>query len=418
MPAVEAPRHAEAFVGINGVNIWGDIKEYVDEIEFVEVATGATDSFDITMHDEAQQWINEWIIDKGTLINAKIKLCNWDAPGTDKWIDCGEFLCDGLSVRGYPLEATIKSLALPLNGTKNTKQWENISIRAIAEDICKWIGCELLYYADDISLKSRQQSRQTDIEFLYSLCKEYGLGMKVYRHKIIIFDLMQRDAEDVAETINLHDIADGFSLDDNEEGTYTGVKTSYKPESSDDEISYTYGDSKRLLVLETSATSAQEAELKSKAALYEANSEAVRLKFTSSDSKAIYCGTNYYFTGLGVYSGKYGIDRITLTMSGNNAYSASVEAHAITLEKDKKENADTRAAAVTEIAAGRQVILADCPLYISSDAAKAVRNITGTYYLYDGKDFSGRYRICNAGEVGAKPISANITGYIDGSYIN
>lgn len=416
MSAVEAPRQSEAYVGINGVNIWGDIKEYVTDIEFTEVATGETDSFDITMYDEKHKWIDEWIIDKGTRINAKIKLCNWNTPGTVDWLDCGDFLCDSLSVKGYPLDVTIKSLALPLNGTKNTKKWEKISIRAIAEDICKWIGCELEYYATDIKLKSRQQSRQTDIEFLYGLCKEYGFGMKVYRSKIIIFDLVQRDAEDVTETVNIHDIAESFTLDDNEEGTYTGVKTSYKTENSDNEIPYTYGDSKRLLVLDTtSATSAQEAELKAKAALYEANSAAVKLKITTSEIKNIYAGNNYYFLGLGAYSGKYGVDRVVHSISGNDGYSKTIEAHAITLEKDNKATAE---AAITGIAAGRQITLTDCPLYISYDAQNPVRHITGTYYLYDGQSFEGRYRICGAGEVGAKPINANVTGYIDESYIN
>lgn len=414
METVEQAPRAEGFVGINGVNVWGDIKEYVTDIEFVEVASGETDSFDITMTDTAEHFINDWLIDTGTEINAKFKLINWTKPNSEFWIDCGTFLCDALKVRGFPIEVTIKSLALPVHGTKNTKKWEKISISAIAQDICNWLGCELKFYADDITLKSRQQSRQTDIEFLFRLCEEYGFGMKVYRNSIVIFDRERQDAADAVETINISDIANSFTIDDNEQGTYTGAECKYKPEKSDTELTYSCGTRERILVLETSATSAKEAELKAKAALYKANSERVKLKITTSGKKSIYPGTNYYFTGLGKYSGKYAIDKSIHTLSGKDTYKVTIEAHAVNIEKDIVESDTSETTAIT---AGAAVNLNNAPLYISSDASNPVRHITGTYYLYDGKDFNGRYRICNSDEVGKTPVGANVTGYINGSDI-
>jgi len=166
----EYPRMAAAYIGINGVNVWGDIKDYVRELTYIDAVSGETDSFDILMHDVGDHWLNDWLIDKGTLIDAKIQLKNWEYQGDDRWTDCGEFLCDSLSVTGFPLDITIKSLALPVQETKNTKKWENITISAIAQDICNHLGVELVYYADNLKLKSKQQSQQTDINFLYSLC--------------------------------------------------------------------------------------------------------------------------------------------------------------------------------------------------------------------------------------------------------
>lgn len=337
---VEAAPRADGLVGINGVNIWGDIKNHVTGIEYTDAADGETDSFDITMEDEAEHWTTDWLIDKNTELNAKFKLQNWSIPGDELWIDCGTFLCDSIKVSGYPNEVTIKALALPAYGSENTQKWENITVSEIAAEICARLGCGLEYYASDIQLESRQQSRQTDIEFLYSVCREYGLGMKVYRNSIVIYGREERDAADPVSIINVRELrtagSSAYSIEDNQEGTYTGVECTYKPDGSDDDIVYIYGSSERLLKLDTTAKSAAEAELKSKAALYNANMEAVVLRLNGilGGSEPIYSGNNYYFTGLGGYSGKYAVDKVTHSFTSTKSYQISIEAHAVALEKD------------------------------------------------------------------------------------
>lgn len=415
----EYPRMAAAYIGINGVNVWGDIKAYVRELTYIDAVSGETDSFDILMHDVGDHWLNDWLIDKGTLIDAKIQLKNWEHQGDDRLTDCGEFLCDSLSVTGFPLDITIKSLALPVQGTKNTKKWENITISAIAQDICNHLGVELAYYADDLKIKSKQQSQQTDINFLYSLCNEYGFGMKVYRHKIVIFDLEANDKVLPTTTYMLPDIIDdeGFSLEDNEEGTYTGVKATYKIEGSDNSKTYTLGTSERMITLENAGSSLKEAEIKAKAALYKANIEAVKLKFVTTAGIPFYSGTNYYFYGIGKYSGAYGVERVTHSMTETGGYGVLVEAHAIALEKDRKPEAaavNQQSGAATQ---GKKIELSGCPLYISSDATSPVKYVSGTYYLYDGKDFNGRYRVTNnINDVGQTPVGNHVDGYIDSKY--
>ena len=423
MSSVESARRAEGFVGINGVNVWGDIKKYVGSIEYTEVASGETDSFDITVSDYDGHFKNEWALDKGTILESKFRLNNWNEPGDVLWIDCGTFLVDSEQLKIHPDEVVIKSLAIPVNGSENTQKWEEISVKAIAEEFCKRWGCELEYYADDITIKSRQQSLQKDIVFLFSLCKEYGFGMKAYRNKIIIFDREKQDAADPVLTVGLRNAESG-DVNDNFEGLYTGAECSYKPEGSDDEQTFTYGDTERLLKLSVSATSAKEAELKCKAQLYDNNSKAVQLEFSMLGGIApIYAGSNYIFEDLGVWNGKYAVDKVTHTLTGKKGYRINVEAHGVDIlkynpnfGKDTNDGSDNSAIQeITGTAPGRAVVLKDTPLYISSDARAAVRNVTGTYYLYDGKDFGGRYRICNQDEVGATPTSANVSGYIDGS---
>ena len=74
------------------------------------------------------------------------------------------------------------------------------------------------------------------------------------------------------------------------------------------------------------------------------------------------------------------------------------------------------AAAGAAFPARRMVTLENTPLYVSSTAKTPAARKTGTFYIYDGKRLNGRYRITNAVDrCGKKPVSENVTGYVDES---
>lgn len=69
-----------------------------------------------------------------------------------------------------------------------------------------------------------------------------------------------------------------------------------------------------------------------------------------------------------------------------------------------------------ELSAGSEIILKNIPLYASSTTTVKAKTLTGTYYLYDGKLFSNRYRICsNKAAVGGSIYG--VIGYINKSDI-
>ena len=69
-------------------------------------------------------------------------------------------------------------------------------------------------------------------------------------------------------------------------------------------------------------------------------------------------------------------------------------------------------------AAGRKIALKEAPLYASATTGQVSSRISGSYYLYDGKSFSGRYRITpRADMVGKTPVGSNVTGYVNKSDI-
>ncbi len=61
---------------------------------------------------------------------------------------------------------------------------------------------------------------------------------------------------------------------------------------------------------------------------------------------------------------------------------------------------------------GEKITLQNAPLY-SSAGGKAVNTVSGVYYLYDGIDINGFYRITNSlNNVGKEPIGKFVTGFI------
>lgn len=74
-----------------------------------------------------------------------------------------------------------------------------------------------------------------------------------------------------------------------------------------------------------------------------------------------------------------------------------------------------------EINAGRAVELDHAPVYEASDKdpGDVADYYTGTYYIYDGKEIRGRYRICkDSANVGRKPVNKYVDAWLDAKYVN
>lgn len=67
---------------------------------------------------------------------------------------------------------------------------------------------------------------------------------------------------------------------------------------------------------------------------------------------------------------------------------------------------------------GAAIELNNAPIYVSSDADNVAGRLTGTYYMYDGQEILGRYRITDkASDVGRKPVGEYVIGWLPKEYI-
>lgn len=73
---------------------------------------------------------------------------------------------------------------------------------------------------------------------------------------------------------------------------------------------------------------------------------------------------------------------------------------------------------VSNTSAGTAIQLNNAPIYVSSDATSAATRVSGTYYIYDGTEILGRYRITDkSSDVGRSPIGEYVVGWLPKEYI-
>lgn len=78
---------------------------------------------------------------------------------------------------------------------------------------------------------------------------------------------------------------------------------------------------------------------------------------------------------------------------------------------DEKENQNNKLLPYTKINLKR------VKLYASSKSNKGIK-VSGIFWIYDGKEINGRYRLTNAkGKCNRNPIKDNVTGWVDGKDI-
>ena len=83
------------------------------------------------------------------LISATIVQKNWHDNGKDVVLSCGTFELDSVDASGPPTKITLKGTSIPYTSTmrtaKKNRAWENCNLKAIAEQIGREAGLQVMY---------------------------------------------------------------------------------------------------------------------------------------------------------------------------------------------------------------------------------------------------------------------------------
>lgn len=311
----------------NGHDISEKLQPYLIGVTFTDVAAGSSDSISIDLYDADMQWIKDWYPTKGDVITGGAIFKDWNYVGERLKLTYGRFILDSIKFSGGPLRCTFGGLAIPHDRSfktrQRTKTWEGVTLSQIGKEIAGRYGLTCVYNAGDINIESLEQTDKTDSDFLASTVKDYGLKMKVYNKKIVIFDAGRLEAKSPVCTITRKDfIGDGWSYDDELEGTYTGAIIAYKSDkSSKDEIKLSVGNAdesspkSRVLYINSKCDSHAEADTKARQKVNEANETMTKLSGTIWTHQVLTSGQTVQVKGMGKASGKYYIDKITTSIS-------------------------------------------------------------------------------------------------------
>jgi len=321
-------RKASVSVQYNGKNITTKLAEFLLSFSYIDVASGESDSMSIKLDNKDKRWMKNWFPEKGDQIIANISTKNWNKVGDKNTFQCGSFTIDDVGFTGRPLTATIGAVSIPatesFKTTERTKTWESVTIESIAKEIAKRAGITLYYEATTIKIDSLEQSNQTDSAFLYKLCESYGLAMKVYSNRFIIFDEATYENKKSVVTINETDM-NTWSYNTTLAKTYTGAEISYTDASTEKDISVKVGsgNGSRILKLNGKCDSLKDAELKGIAGVNNANKKMTTIKVSMKANNKIVASSNVTIKGLGKLNGKYAVDKVTHNMG--SGYTMSLE---------------------------------------------------------------------------------------------
>ena len=329
-------RRVQPTLMFNGHNVSEQIRPYLSSVKMIDVVSGSSDSISINMYNANMIWLKDWYPTKGDQIIGGLIFHDWMMEGKAEFLDLGTFILDSIKFSGGPLSCSFGGLAIPQDQSfkirQRTKTWENVTLEEIGTEIASRYGLECMYDARYISIDSLEQTDKTDSDFLYSTVKDYGLKMKVYNRRIVIFDMGNLEALSPVTTISREDwIDDSWDYEDALEGTYTGAIVKYKGDGSD-EIRITVGNADedsphtRVLYVNKRCDSEADAVDKGKAEVNTANESATKLSGTIWGKPEVVSGVTVTVTDLGAANGKYMVDKVTTDVSESGT-KQTVEMH-------------------------------------------------------------------------------------------
>lgn len=336
-------RRAQPSLTINGKNVTTKLAEYLESLSYTDVASGSSDSLSLDLHNIGQIWLTQWYPTKGSTVKGSISFKDWNKDGETLKLNCGTFVLDEVKFTGGPLSLSLGALSIPANESfksrERTKTWKKVTIRQIAAEVAKRYKLKLSYSAPTITIASLEQSKKSDSAFLYEVCDKYGLAMKVYNNKIVIYDHKAAEAKKAVAKISYDSfIDDAWEFRDALEGTYTGARISYKnPNKSsknkkEKDISIYLGlkaekaKGARVLKINETCDTQADAYYKAAAKVNEANRQATTLSGTMWANPKICAGVTVTVTGMGKANGKYYVDEVT-TEIGSSGTTQKVEMH-------------------------------------------------------------------------------------------
>lgn len=324
-------RRISAIIKYNNKDISVDISKYLKSISYTDNLSGEADDLQITLEDKAGLWQSTWMPEKGALLDVMLQQKYWQTlSALPQSLRLGLFEIDEITSSGYPSEVQIKAVSVPdnntLRGTERSRSWEKAKLQVIANDIASAAGMSLFWDTEENPVLDRaEQTEQSDLSFLYAICKDKGLALKISDKKIIIFDEAKYEAEKAKITIvkpgtvykkesgmKYLFVGTGYSLRTKIRDIYAACRVSYQQGSSKSNIEATYtaaGKKGKTLQVNEQVESVAAALNLAKKRLREKNKDEVTGSLNMLGNFILLSGVTVNLLGFGAFDDKYLITR-------------------------------------------------------------------------------------------------------------
>ena len=332
---MSSPRTARAELSFNGKNVDTALKDRLQSVEYTDVADGSSDEIKIEVIDQDLIWMSKWAPKKGDEISGKFNFSNWNKDKDHFSVECGAFTLDQIKYSGGPRMLQMSAVAIPTSKNfktrERTKTWKKITVRKILRQIARRYKLRYSYDAGTIKVTKLSQSSKTDCAFLSDLCKRYGLGMKIFRNRIIVYDKGKYEKRKSIATLTPKDfVDDDWDYDSDIQGTYTGCRITYKTNKKKKKkkaksISTYIGSvsekstKARTKKLNQQCSSVKEARQVAAAEVNRSNEESDVISGQIMANAQICAACVVTLDGFGKYNGRYFVDKSITTIDSGGA---------------------------------------------------------------------------------------------------
>ena len=314
-------RKATISLKYNRASVSGLIAPYLASFQYKDVASGSSDSISLELFDRDCRWIGKWFPQKGDLLQPTIQTVNWIGEGQQLSFPCGAFRVDDFSFTGGPLKLNMEAVAVPADNsgfkaTNRTTTYEATTLEEIGQTITKRAGISLFFEAVDISVEKVEQSNQNDCAFYTDLVEKFGLAVKIYNDKVVVFSEADYEDKEPKAILTPADFEPAWSWNTEVTGTYTGVKYQYTNSDKNKTFTVTAGGGSRILTVNEPADNLTEATAIALAAVNNANKSTTAMSITMMARPGLIASDCVQISGLKRLDGKYYIEQITHSLGG------------------------------------------------------------------------------------------------------
>lgn len=184
-------RRVELDVTYNNAPFAGQVGAEIESLTYVDNAADDSDSIDITLDAQDSKWLHGWLPEEGATLRPRIIGRDWNGPGDTHVMECGLFILDDVAYQDAPTTLQVGGVSKPsdtdFSELERETIWKNTSIKRIGESIAGRYGLGFTYDADDYDIECDEQDG-TDSSYYNTLCKNYGLILKVYAKRLWVYD--------------------------------------------------------------------------------------------------------------------------------------------------------------------------------------------------------------------------------------
>lgn len=325
-------RQSYVVVKYNGKDISKTITDYIEGFQYTDNASGKADTVTLKLNNRSGKWFSRWIPTQKDYVETTIRLTNWRSDGDNRKYNCGFFMIDDLSFSGPPDTVSIGGISTPIstdfNVTEKSKTWKKTTVKGILEKIAGDAGVGLYFSGEDYPIDEMEQSGETNQAFAFKLCSSYNLAMKLYNKKIVVFDQTEYEKKKAGFTIEKAQ-CQSYSIKKKMTKAYDGVSISYTDSKKDQTLKYEFmlNEGSRILKINESAESLQDAEIKAKAKLLEYNRSCQTMTVKVKGDTKYISSKCCNMSGFGKLDGKYYIDSVKHDKDPGGGYTCTLELH-------------------------------------------------------------------------------------------